>query len=498
MDEQQQDGEAGTGEQAPGSGATTQDTSPPDTDSTEEQEAPPTYTADVEQTGPCARLLRFDVSHDRVQQEIDDSYKELRQTVFIKGFRKGHVPRHILERRFGEQVLDGVKQALVDEHFATAVDEHSLRLALQPDIQYDDITLTPGQPLHFEINVEIVPEFTIDNYKGIEVERPPVDVTQDQVDQHLEAFRMRHGQYDTIPEGQAEETDVPVCHAIALHDGNEIWRRDELGAHIADETIGGLPVPGLRDALLGAKPGDSKTLKCTLPDEFPEEEHRGKEVDLEITVDELRRFTVPDATDEWAQSVNFDSLEDLREELEDELRREHEQAADDAVQERIADRLLQLAHFDVPEGLVDRLTTGAKERQRLALLYRGLQPDRIDALLTEQDATRRESSIRHCKLYFIYEKVAEQEKIFVTEDETQQRIQAIALNYRRRPEEVLAELEEQDRLPSLRQQMREEKVRDYLVQHADIHEAPPADTPAPPDEPDPGATTVVEPPPEEE
>ena len=451
----------------------------------------PSYTAQVEQTGPCARLLRIEVSKDKVVEEIDNSYRELRNTVFIRGFRKGHVPRHVLERRFGEQVLESVKQGLVDDHFNKAVDDNSLSLALPADIDYDAVTFDPAQPLAFEVKVEVTPEFTIDNYKGLEVQRPAVTVTDDDVTRALDAFRMRHGQYRKIEQGQVTNTDVPVCHAVALENGEEIWRQDELGAHIGDETLGGITVPGLRDALLGASPGDSKTLKTTLPDAFPDEAHRGKTVDLEITIDEIRRFEAPEATDEWAKSRNFDSLVDLREEMHDELRRTRDQEADDAVQTRIADRLLELTDFDVPDGLVERLVTSTRERQRLALLYRGIQEDQLDGILEQQDKATRDTSVRNCKLHFIYQKIAEQDKVFVTEEEIQQRIQAIALNYKRRPEEVADELETEGRMSALRQQMREEKVRDYLVQHADVHETepPPAD-----DQPDPGATTVVEPP----
>jgi len=457
-----------------------------------EQETTPEYTAHVEQTGPCARLVRIEIPQEIVVDEIDKSYLELRNTVFIKGFRKGHVPRHVLERRFGEQVLESVRQTLVDDHFAKATEDNNLDLALPPGIDYDAITLDPNAPLTYELNIEIVPEFTIDNYKGIEVARPPIDITDDDVARALDAFRTRHGQYTKIDEGTLTETDVPVCHATALIDGEEIWRQTELGAHLRDETIGGMKVPGLHDALINATTGDSKTLTLTLPDQFPEEAHRGKTADLEITIDEIRRFTAPEPTDEWAKSLDFDDLDDLRDEISDELRRTRTQEADDAVTNRIADRLLELTDFDVPDGLVERLVTSAKDRQRLSLLYRGTPEDQIDAQLAQDDQTRRDTSVRSCKLHFIYSKLAELEKIYVTEEEIQQRIQAIALNYRRPPAEVEAELESQGRLASLRQEMRDEKVRDFLVQNADITDEAPADAPA---EPDPAAeTTLAEPP----
>ncbi|MBM4039588.1 MAG: trigger factor [Planctomycetes bacterium] len=438
--------------------------------------------ASVEETGPCARLVKVEVPQARVHQEIEKSYAELRKTVSLKGFRPGHIPRHVLERRFGEQVTDAVRQTLADEGLEQASEDHKLRLAMAAKIEYKDIPLKADQPLKFEVKVEIVPEFTLEGYRGVEVERPAGKVTDDDVAAALQNFRRRHGKFEKLEEGQVQEGDVPMCHALAIQDGQEIWRENELGAFLAQETIAGIPVPGLREAMIGAAVGDTKSFQAKLPDTFRAEQHRGKEVTLEVTVDELRRLVLPEATDEWAKSLRFDDLKDLREELRDELRRSREHEADQAVHARVAEKLLEKTSFDVPEGMVERLVTQARERRRLALLYRGEAPDDIEAQLTAQDQEARDASIRQCKLYFIYDRIAEQEKIFVTEDEVTQRIQAIALNYRRRPEDVASELEREGRLSALRHEMREEKVRDFLVQNAKVTQA--ADEAAAPAEPE--------------
>ncbi|NQT87159.1 trigger factor [bacterium] len=451
---------------------------------TEEAEEPvdegPKVSVEIEETGSCSRKLKFDVPTELVKEEIDKSYDELRNTVVLKGFRKGRVPRHVLESRFGEDVLKGVKQAIIDEHFQDAVKTHDVNLALAPEIDFDTITLTAGETFVFELDVEIVPEFTLDNYKGIEVARPSVGVTDEDVDKAVDGLRLQRGAFGVVEEGEVEDTDVPVVHAAALADGEEVWRGEELGANIAGGTVAGITVPSLKDALLGAKAGDSKTFQVTLPDDFQVEDQRGKDVELEVTIDAIRRFTRPEVTDAWAEELGFDDVEDLREEVASDLRRQRDQEADTGVQDAIADRLLQLTDFEVPEGLVDRMVEGARERRRMSLLYQGTPEEQIDAMTEGGDDEAREGVIRQVKLHFMHEKIAEQEKIFVTEEEVAQRIQAIALNYRRRAEEVEAEMEDSGRLSSLRQQMREEKVRDYLVQEANISggDAPETEAPA--------------------
>jgi len=431
----------------------------------------PAVSSEVEQTGPCVRLVKVRIPAEIVQQEIDSSYDELRKTVFIKGFRRGRVPRHILERRFSEDVRESVKQSLVEGKFDEVIEKHNLRLVSTPRINLDEIALQPGQPLTFEVSVEVSPEFTIDNYTGLEVQRPETTVTDEDVERALEAFRMRHAEYRKIEEGTVQEEDVPICHAIALKDGQEVWRREELGVDLRAETIGGLRIEGIKDALLGAAPGDTRLFEnITLPDNFTEETLRGQSVNIQVTIDEIRRFTPPEATDEWARSLHFDDLDDLREELLDQLRLERERQADQAVRERIEDRLLELTDFEVPESLVERMVNQAVERNRMALLYQGVAEDRIEEILATYAKNARQSSVRQCKLFFILEKIADQEKIFVTEDELDQRIQAIALNYRRRPQDVRADLEEAGRLDALRRQMREEKVFDFLTRNARIIE----------------------------
>jgi len=386
------------------------------------EEAQPTFSSEVEETGPCARLLKIEVPAETVQQEIEKSYDELRKTVFIKGFRKGRVPRHILERRFSEEVLEGVKRDLVEGKLSEAIEKHELRLVSTPSVNLDEIKLEPDHPLTFEVNVEVFPEFTIDNYTGLEVERPDTTVTDQDVAGALESLRMQHARYEKVEEGTVGEGDVPICHAIVLKDGQEVLRREELGAD-------GLKLEGLKAALLGASPGETRTFEgITLPDDLRQESLRGQTVDIQVTVDEIRRFVLPE-------------LDDLREEILDQLRLDRQRQADQAVRERIEDKLLELTDFDVPEGLVERVVARAAERQRLALLYRGVPEDKLDEEVRRLAPGTREQSIRDCKLFFILERIADQEKIFVTEDEVEQRIQAIALNYRRRPQDVQAELD---------------------------------------------------------
>jgi len=445
---------------------------------------------EIEETGPCTRVVKIEIPQEKVHEQIEKSYAELHKTVFVKGFRKGHIPRRVLVKRFGEDVLDGVKRTLVGENFDKVVEEHSLKIAVPPKIDFEKIEIAPDKPLALAITVEVFPQFTIDNYKGLPVERPAIQVEAEDVGRALEAFRLRHGEFRKLDEGEIAEHDAAVCHAVALQNGEEIWRETELAAHVAASTLGSLEVPGLKDAFLGARAGDTRTFRLTLPADFAAEEHRGKEVDLEVTLDEVRRFEAPPATDEWAQSLQFENLADLRKEIEDSVRRQREADADDAVHDRIAEQLLQLTDFDVPPGLVDHLVERTKERQRMALLYRGVPKEEIDKPIEARAAKTREESTRQCKLYFILEKIADQEKIFVTEDDVRLRIQAIALNYRRRPEEVASEFERTGRLSALRQEMREEKVRDFLVQHANVQQAgAPADA-APPQAPregEPGA-----------
>lgn len=435
----------------------------------------------VEETGPCTRLVKIEVPQAEVQKQIDDSYDELHKSAFIKGFRTGHVPRHVLEMRFGDEVLGSVKETLVGDTFRNAIEDNHLTLALAPDIDDEAITLDPTKPLAFQVVVEVIPEFTIDNYKGLQVERPAVQVTDADIDRALESFRHRHGTHATLDEGQVADADIPICHAAVLQGDDEIWSQQEIGVGMAAGSLGGMAFEGIADALRGANVGDTRTLEATLPDNFPVEDHRGQPATLEITIDQIRRFQMPDATDEWAQTLDFESLDDLREELEDELHQRHQADADHAVQDQIADRLLELTDFTVPDGLIDHLVDDQKSRIRSQLMYSGVAEEDLDKLVDQRAADSRDAAVRTTKLNFIYRQIAEQEKIFVTEDELTQRVQAIALNYRRSADEVYAELEERGQIDGLRRQMREERARDFLVEQAEVADAaapPAADAPA--------------------
>jgi trigger factor len=471
-------------EQAPD--ATTDAEDAPDADAPAQPDETPDATADrlqadvsLDETGPCTRRLTIEIPQPELQKQIDESYDELRKNVFIKGFRPGHVPRHVLQRRFGDDVLDSVKESVVNESLRNAIEDHDLDLAVAPDLELDDIELDPDQPLRYEITLEVAPEFTIDNYTALAVNRPPVTVSDEDIARALDSFRQRHGSFDTLDTGTLTEGDIPVGHAVVLQGDDEIWSAEEIGANPATDSLGGIPVEGLGDVLAGASVGDTITHELTLPDTFPVEAHRGQDATLEFTLDQIRRFSLPDATDQWAQSLDFEDLDDLREEIEDELHQARQREAEDAVRRQIDDRLLELTDFDIPDGLIDRMVEERKTRLRTQLLYQGIPEDQLDDLIEQRSGESRQAAIRDARLQFIYRQIAEQEKTFVTESDLDARIQAIALNYRRRPEEVRDELDERGQLDSLRHQMRDERVRDYLVEHAEITEAEDEEAPAP-------------------
>ena len=176
----------------------------------------------VEDVGPCKKLLRIEIPAERVTQQLEEAYKQLSDTVVVPGFRKGHAPRRLMERKFGKQVNDDARGVLMSESFETAVKDNNLRPIGQPKFD-EEIEILPGEPLAFEVTVEVQPEFEIEGYSDLHLEKPATEPTPEEMEERIQAVRRRYATLVDVTEGSPQAEDVVTCH-ITLSEGDSLHR----------------------------------------------------------------------------------------------------------------------------------------------------------------------------------------------------------------------------------------------------------------------------------
>jgi len=424
--------------------------------------------ATVEDAGPCKKLLKVVVPAGEVAEKIDESYKKLCETVNVDGFRKGRVPRKLLEKRFGEKVIEEVKETAMADASQEALEQNSLTLIGEPS--FDKVEYAAGGDLTFEVTVEVKPQFDLPDYSGLKLRRMSAEVTDQDVADGLARIALRRARYQPVADGEARLNDRLVVSWQAACEGEPVASEADATIVVGARRLGFLDVD-LRKALEGAKAGETREADVKFRSDHPIEKHRGKDGKLSITVKELQRPVPAEIDDELAKALDFDSLEQLKSVLCKQLaaRKEREVRAD--LERQASDRLLEQVNIELPEGLVKRQASDLLTREQLRMGYEGIPEEEIEERLAQMQAASEDAAQRQFRLYFLFEKIAEKEKIFVTENDIENRVAQLANSYRQSAQRMREQLEKENALGQLRIQMREERVLDFLLSKAEIQDA---------------------------
>jgi trigger factor len=435
---------------------------------------------EVEELGACKRRLTVSVPKDTIQAEVAHTFDELMTSAAVPGFRRGRVPRRLVEARFAEAVRDQVKEQLITRSYEEAVAQHHLEPVGTPDIQ--DVEFDPEVQLKYRVTLEVRPAFAVEGYEGLELVKPPVAVSDEEAGQALERLREREAYYEPVEGAVFGEGCLAIVDCTVTVDGEPYIKREqaELPAgtgnwlRMLSDDVGG--------PLLGKTKGAEVTFSTVIRPDFPDATKQGKVAEVWVKFAEVRERRLPAADDEFARRLKAENLEDLKMQIRRELTRQKEADADAVVRRQLTDALLAKFAVELPEELLREHAEDVGRRQRLELQYRGIPLAEVDKHAGELAEASAKQAARDFKLLFILEKIAEKEKVFATEQDVENEVALLAANYRVRPPRMRAELERRRMLGELRVRIRERKTIDLLLSKATIKEgaaAPGAGSEAP-------------------
>lgn len=423
----------------------------------------------VEETDKHKVRLTVEVAPEEFGKDLDRAYRKIAQEVRIPGFRKGRVPKKIIDAQIGrETVLGEFLERSVPTYYRDALREKDLAPITEPDIDVEQ--LEEGKPLVFTATVEVRPRLRLEGseYRGIEVERPRVEVADAEVDRMVDSLRERFAELEPVARPARSGDYVVMDLRATVHDQEvpEATRLDYL------YEVGSGEFGGKLDAELeGKRAGEILKLNDTLPERFGE--RAGQEVSFQVLVKEVKGKRLPAADDEFAKTASeFDSLEQLRGSLREELAQNKERAADAAVRDRVLGALIDRVDVDLPDTLVDEETehrvVHARERaEQLGMtLEQLLQTQGLDELRFRADA--RDHAMRAIRADLVLEAVARAEDIQVTTDELGSEIAGLAAAIGRDAKEVAKSLDRSGQVVSLAGDIIRTKALDALVGHAKV------------------------------
>ncbi len=432
-------------------------------------------TVTVEDAGPARKVLRIEVPAENIAAKLEENFKSLQHEAAIPGFRRGHAPKKLLERRFGNDIRKEVCNQLVGESYTAAVEKHELRVLGEPDIKdAENVKLPESGPLHVEIEVEVVPEVKLPELKGIEVKKPVLEVSDAEVTAEIARLGEMYGQpkpADRTAGGDAITADLSIKGA----DGEVLETQSAVQMLVPGESrkykgvVAGILVDDLGKHLENKKPGDTVTITATAPERHESEKLREKKLTIDVTISSIERMQ-PMSTEQLVEAMGLENEAALKGRIKERLDQQAEGKQRGAMAQQVVEFLLTSVELALPEKLSNRQADGILRRRAMEMMYQGAKPEDIEQQLAELRATSQETAARELKALFVLDEVARKLEIEVSEAEVNGRIVEMASYRGQRPERVREEMAKSGQLEQLFVQIREEKAVAKVLKDAKVTE----------------------------
>jgi trigger factor len=419
----------------------------------------------TETVSSTKREISVEIPAQEVTRETDVLVEKYRKLARIPGFRKGHVPASIIRRQFAEDLKTDVAETLVPRYFRREAEKQGLTPISQP--QVTDLHIHDGEPLRFKASFEVKPEIKVEGYKELRAEKPAITVTDEEVRQALDGVREQHATYDPVEGRTLADGD----YAQAAFEGKpkDKETEDETAQPVRmDEVlieIGGKnTLPDFSAHLRGAAAGEERTFDASYPEDIPDKRLAGKTFVYTVEVQAIKHKVVPELDDAFAKQLGeFENLEQVRKQIRDNMEAERRHMAEREAKDKLVAELVQRNDLEVPESLIERQIDVRLERGLRALAAQGMKVEDMKKMdFSRLRAGQHDQALADVKASLLLERIADLEKIEVSDTEVDQEVQALAKQARQTEQAVRARLAEEGGVERIRIRMRSEKTLDFL------------------------------------
>jgi trigger factor len=382
--------------------------------------------------------LTIEVSAEDLDKAMEKAYQKQKSRISLPGFRKGKAPRKMIESMYGKGVfMEDAVNSLVPQEYTKALGECDLEIVSQPEINVTQ--MEPGKALIFTADVAVKPEVTLGDYKGVEVPKSEIVVTDEEVDAEIRKEQEKNARTVAVEDRAAANGDITTIDFEGFVDG--VAFDGGKGSDYALTLGSGTFIPGFEDQLVGANAGDHVEVKVTFPEEYQAKELAGKEAVFQCDVKKIETKEVPELDDEFAKDVSeFDTLAEYKEDVKKNLTEKKEKEARTAKENAAVDKAIENAQMDIPE-----LMTKTECRQMMDDFSRRMQQQGLSMeqyfQFTGQSMDKmmedmKPQALKRIQTRLVLEKVAEAENIQPSEEEITEEIQKMADAYKMEADKI--------------------------------------------------------------
>ncbi len=422
----------------------------------------------IEELSPIRKKLSVELPHEDYLKALDKAYQKLGQKVSIKGFRKGKVPRSILERYYGSKTEMETISQVIDQSYQQAIRENSIIAVDLPKIS--DLKMEAKQPITFTAEVEVQPKIEAKDYLEISLKKNKIEVSDEELDAELKAMQKAHAQRVPV-EGEvvAENHHLVTIHYHGTLEGVPF----EGGAaqNISLELGMGRFLPDFEKGILGMKKGETREIEVTFPEDYGHESFRGKTARFKIELLEIKKEVLPELDDEFAKDIGpFESMAKVKAELKGHMEKTKEDRERGELFKQILEHLISKNAFEIPVTMIERELDYMLRTVKDQLQQQGLTLEKVGLSEPDYRAKNREEATKRIKGFLLFDSIAVQNNLTVAEEDLRNRMAEIAAKYKQPVEALQKYYLEQGLMRPLYNQILEEKTLEFIISKAKVEE----------------------------
>ena len=427
----------------------------------------------VENVSSVKKTLHIEVPADEVVRELNSAYKELKKRAKVKGFRPGKIPRSVLERLFKKDVHADVSSKLIQSSFMEALKETELKVIGNP--QLDPPELDASGPYAYDATVEISPEIDDIEYKGLALKRTNYTVSDEEVEAQLKILQKNMADYQKIEESRPiREDDYALINYEGFREGQpfpETAQTENFRMKIGDGQI----LKEFDEQIIGMKPGDTKEVNVTFPQDYSNENLAGLDISFRVTLNEIRKEVLPQINDALAKKAGqYETLDELKKVIVDNLKQGYSKRMEQELHEQIYQDLIAKTDFEVPDTLVEMELEGIVAEAERSFAYRNISMEDLGVTRESIAEKYRDTAVKQVKRHLLLNKMIDQEDLNLSDDELESALGEMAENFNQPLEEIKKYYDQQqDKLEFFKHTLLEKKAIKLIIESGKIEDVEP-------------------------
>jgi trigger factor len=418
----------------------------------------------VKDEGKCRKVVEVNVDKDTVKETYGKVFNSFKQNAVVEGFRKGKAPEEMIKSRYMDKIHEEVIKEVVPSAYQNVMKELNLHIVTYPSLTDVKYTTPEKDEVEFKVIVEVNPEFDVADYSKVKIDVKKFNGVKDEdVEKEIKRIRQYRGTLKQVEKDKVEEGDFADVSMSAFVD-NKADASLTTESHLIQIGAGGF-LKELEDGIKGMKLGEEKDISFVFPADYFNKRYAGKSAAFKVKVNAIKVLELPEFNDDFAKNMaGMQTADELKAALKTELEK---RAQSDVRQHNTGEVLKKLAEqnkFDVPEGLVEQELDNIVSRYENSMKQQGISMEKMGITKEDFRSRNKKQAEENIRVMYILQKIAEKEKIEVSDADVEAEIRKIAADIKQDPEAMIKQAKAQDNWDSLRAKLTEDKVLDKMFE----------------------------------